>query len=540
MSITIRDRGDLLEYQNGIVHFQRVKKFWAIWAKMGGGKTVSTLTAIADLQRELFSTYALIIAPLRVANTVWEQEAKQWTHLQHLQFSICTNEDAPLSATDKTRQAEINDRIKALILAADIPLSGRILASKQRYFNSIAKASKKPEGKWRKPILRELQALFRELDDIKARTIGLNKPADIYVINREQVKWLVEYYGNDWPFDMVVIDEASSFNDQGSLRFRAFRKVRNQIRRFGELTGSPAAEGLIKIWAPIFLLDRGKRLGRTITEYREEFFDYNKYTYKYTLKEGSKAVITEKIKDIVYVVNQYAGMPPVKHVPVPIQMSDKLRLQYDEFERDNLLALADVEIEAATAGALTNKLLQFANGAVYDEDKVAHHIHDLKIEALRDIVEDANGEPILVAYSFVHDLPRLQKAFPAAKTLSKDGREIPAWNRGEIPMLIVHPQSAGHGLNLQFGSHIVVWFGLTWSLEYLEQLNARLARKGQEKDHVVAHYLLVEGTWDAIVYEVTQEKARNQDGLIADVEAAQSEMIEMIRIRINEMCNKLN
>lgn len=358
---------------------------------------------------------------------------------------------------------------------------------------------------------------------VKKREAALKAEADIYIINRENVPWLVGYYGSKWPFDTVVIDELSSFKNSGSQRFRALRRVRPLMKRVIGLTGTPAPNGLLDLWSQVYLLDRGERLGTTIGGYKDRYFtagaSNGHVVYEWKQKKESEERIYEAIEDICVSMKaeDWLDMPEKIDVTVPITLSDKARAQYEQLERDLLLPMADTEVVASTAAVLSNKLLQMANGAVYDADRSIQHIHDGKIEALEDLVEAANGKPLLVFYTFKHDLARIQKALPDAKKLETND-DIAEWNKGNIPILLAHPASAGHGLNLQDGGDQVVWFGMTWSLELYEQANARLYRQGQKRN-VVVHHLITSGTMDEDVMKALEGKAAGQDALMAAVKA---------------------
>ena len=359
----------------------------------------------------------------------------------------------------------------------------------------------------------------------KQRLAALNIDADIYVINRENVVWLVEHCGKRWPFDMVIIDELSSFKSNKAQRFRALRKVRPLIKRIVGLTGTPAPNGLIDLWPQVYLLDRGERLGKTIRGYRERYFvpgRRNRTTvFNWIPKPEAEKAIYDKLSDICVSMsaNDWLELPERIDNFIPVQLSPEAREQYRRLERDLLLPLAGSDVVANTAAALSIKLLQMANGAVYDENGLAKEIHNAKLEALEDILEAANGQPVLVYYSFRHDLERLQRYLKKHKPRQlKYQADIEDWNRGEIPVLLAHPASAGHGLNLQAGGHIIVWFGLTWSLELYQQANARLDRQGQQQG-VIVHHLVAEGTVDEDVKRALEGKALGQEALLSAVKA---------------------
>lgn len=355
------------------------------------------------------------------------------------------------------------------------------------------------------------------------RIKALNSKSDIYVINRENVEWLVKYYGSKWPFDMVIIDELSSFKASKAKRFRALRKVRPLIKRIVGLTGTPSPNGLMDLWAQVYLLDRGERLGKTVTGYRDRYFHPDKRSqhlvYSWKLKPGAEESIHNKLSDICVSMSakDWLELPDRIDNVINVRLPQKVKTLYRQLERDLLLELADGDITANTAAVLSNKLLQMANGAVYDENGKARVLHDEKLNALEDVLEAANQKPVLVFYSYQHDLLRLKERIPKARTLDTT-KDITDWNDGKIPVLLAHPASAGHGLNLQAGGNIIVWFGLTWSLEQYQQANARLHRQGQQ-NNVIVHHLVAEGTVDEDVMLALKNKAVGQDALLQAVKA---------------------
>jgi len=413
---------------------------------MGLGKTVSTLTAFEQLKYDRFEVdKMLIIAPKRVAQSVWSEEVLVWDHLSHLKVSVVIGTE-------------------------------------------------------------------------KQRKMALQVKADIYTINRENVAWLVAQYQSAWPFKMVVIDESSSFKAADSVRFKALRIVRPMIDKMILLTGTPASNGLMDLWSQIYLLDQGQRLGKFITHYRDRFF--TNIRHRWIPHEGAEQKIYDLISDICVSMSaeDYLDMPPVIESTVKVILSDAEMAKYKKFEEDRVLEMINMEnITAVNAAVLTNKLLQFANGAIYDEDRQWHEMHKAKLEALEEAVEAANGQPVIVAYSYKHDLERIQKHLKAynPRTLDKPS-DITDWNAGKIQVLLTHPASAGHGLNLQFGGHHIIWFGLTWSLELDQQLCKRLDRPGQ-KFPVVITRLVVKGTMDERVLPALKEKRNQQDSLLEAV-----------------------
>ena len=426
------------------------KESSGIFLDMGLGKTVITLTAIIDLIYDYFEiAKVLVIAPLRVAQTTWEDEIKKWDHLKDLRIS-------------------------------------KILGTEME------------------------------------RTAALYKSADIYVINRENVAWLVEKLGASWHFDMVVIDELSSFKSSKAKRFKSLRKVRPLIKKIVGLTGTPAPNGLIDLWSQIYLLDGGKRLGRTLTGYREKYFLPDKRNqmvlFSWKLKEGAKEAIYEKLSDICVSMKaeDYLKLPDRIDNIIPVELSGDAKKQYEVLEKELVLSIEDSDVLASSAAVLANKLLQMANGAVYDEYGEVKPIHDEKLKALDELIEASNGKPVLVFYNYQHDKDRIIKQFKPR--LLESDKDIRDWNNGEVKILLAHPASAGHGLNLQDGGCTIVWFGLTWSLELYQQANARLWRQGQ-KETVVIHHIIAKNTIDERVMKALEEKDVSQAALIEAVKA---------------------
>ena len=416
---------------------------------MGLGKTIITLSAIQDLIYNRFEVQkVLVIAPLRVAQTTWQDENLKWRHL--------------------------NLKINA------------VLGSESE------------------------------------RISALKKSADIYVINRENVQWLINYYRKNFPFDMVVIDESSSFKNPQAKRFKALKKIRPMIKKIVELTGTPAPNSLIDLWAQIFLLDGGERLGKTLGEYRRKYFTAgarNGYVvYNWIPIKNAEKIIYKKISDICISMKSedYLKLPPLITNAVQIPLSNAVELSYRRFEKDLILTVKEGILNASNAAVLANKLLQFANGAVYDDEGKVTEIHEEKLNALAEIVEAVN-QPILIFYWFKHDLERLQKKFPDAVQL-KSAENISDWNAGKIKMLLAHPASAGHGLNLQYGGNVIVWFSLTWSLEFYQQANKRLHRSGQNKP-VIIHHLIAKNTIDETVMKVLSDKNSRQENLLSALKA---------------------
>lgn len=449
-------RNQLHSYQNRGVQHIIDNPFCALFLDMGLGKTVTTLTAIKELMDACIITNALVVAPKKVTQVTWTDEIKNWAHLQDLTISVIDG-------------------------------------------------------------------------DVKHRRAAMAKKADIYAVSRDNIVWLVtEYGGIKLPFDMVVIDELSSFKNHASKRFRAMKRVRKFIPRVVGLTGTPSPNGLIDLFAQMYLIDEGERLGKTITGYRDRFFRPDKrngdIVYTYTLKQPADETekqISDLISDITIsmTAEDYLKMPDKIMLFDTVELPDKVYDNYLDFEREQVLELinSDELITAASAAALSNKLQQYANGAIYDADRNVKHIHDEKLEKLQEIVEAANGAPVLVAYSFIHDLDRIMDALKEYKPMKLEKPEhIAQWNEGKIQVLVTHPASAGHGLNLQKGGNILVWFGNTWSLELYMQFNARLYRQGQTKP-VYIHHIVSKGTVDEKIIKALSGKKETQDGLMQSI-----------------------
>lgn len=451
------NENNLHHYQKYSVDFAVDHPYCALFLDMGCGKTVSTLTAINRLMFEdLEINKVLVIAPKRVAEDTWTKEAAKWDHLKHLRIS-------------------------------------RVLGTERQ------------------------------------RKDALRADADIFVINRENVCWLIAQYRGTLPFDMLVIDELSSFKSPKAQRFKALRMVRPQFSRVVGLTGTPAPNGLTDLWSQIYLLDQGERLGKTVTGYRQKYFrpgrSNGQVVFDYKLLDGSEEAIYRRISDICVSMKaeDYLELPPRMDHSVEVTLPSPVRTQYESFEKEEILKLLEQEkentISAANAAALTNKLLQFSNGAIYDGDRAVHELHEAKLDALEEIVEAVNGEPVLVFYSFRHDIGRIKRKLKDYRPRELvDAKDIDDWNAGNIQVFLAHPAGAGHGLNLQKGGNIIVWFGLTWSLELYQQANARLHRQGQTRP-VQVYHLLASGTMDEDVIKAISGKADKQEALMQAVKA---------------------
>jgi SNF2 family DNA or RNA helicase len=361
------------------------------------------------------------------------------------------------------------------------------------------------------------------------RKSALSVKADIFLINRENVDWLITKSGYSFDFDMVVIDELSSFKSSAAKRFKSLLKVRSKVKRIVGLTGTPSSNGLMDLWAEFRLLDMGERLGRYITNYRNNFFVPDKRNqqmiFSYKSRPGAEEEIYRLISDITISMKcaDFLDMPQCVMNEITVQLSEEEKTLYDDLKKDMVLSLEDNEIDAVNAAALSGKLLQMANGAVYDDNNKVINIHEHKLEALEDLIEGANGKPVLIAYWYNHDLLRIKSKFKVREI--KTSKDIKDWNKGNIPAAVIHPASAGHGLNLQSGGSTLVWFGLTWSLELYQQTNARLWRQGQ-KETVIIHHIVCKGTIDEKVMDSLDKKYKGQENLINAVKAEIREVIK--------------
>ncbi len=449
-------RQDLHEYQKYAVEFIEAHEEAAVLLDMGLGKTIIALTAISDLLWDSFEVRkALVIAPLRVARDQWPGEIRKWEHLRNIKVSVVVG-------TERER----------------------------------------------------LMALLRR--------------ADVYVINRENVQWLVEKSGVEWDFDMLVIDELSSFKNSQSKRFKSLMKIRPKVRRVIGLTGTPASNGLMDLFAEYKLLDMGKRLGRFITAYRTSYFKPDKMSgpvvYSYKPLPFAEKVIYQKISDITISMksSDFLNMPEMVTSENVVYMSKDEEQAYEKLKQDMILDMEGDEVTASNAAALCNKLCQMANGAVYTDDGKIKVFHERKLDALEDMIEAANGKPVMVAYWYKHDLMRIcrrlmERGISFEKLEAQDS--IKRWNAGKVPVLLLSPASAAHGLNLQDGGSTIIWYGLTWSLELYQQTNGRLWRQGQKSKTVVVDHIITSGTIDERILKVLKGKNTTQEALIAAVKA---------------------
>ena len=444
------------EYQRYATEYIEAHPVAAVLLDMGLGKTSITLTALNNLLFDSFEVRRiLVIAPLRVARNTWGAEIEKWDHLSGLRYAVAVGTE--------------NERLAVL-----------------------------------------------------------RKQADIYLINRENVQWLISESGIPFDFDMVVIDELSSFKNHQTKRFKALMKVRPKVKRIVGLTGTPSSNGLMDLWAEFRLLDTGERLGRFIGQYRTSYFRPDKQNgqvvFSYKPLPGAEKQIYSKISDITISMKStdHLRMPELVDSRYTVYLSETEREKYEELKKDLVLQLPDGEVTAANAASLSGKLSQMADGAIYTDAGESIAIHERKLDALEDIIEAAYGRPVLVAYWFRHDLERisgrLQKLKIPYARLDTDG-SIRKWNAGEIPVALIHPASAGHGLNLQGGGNTLVWFGLTWSLELYQQTVARLWRQGQESETVVVQHIITKGTIDERIMKALSEKDTTQAALIDAVKA---------------------
>lgn len=438
-----------------------------LFLDMGLGKTVSTLTAIKELKYNRFQVNkVLIIAPKKVAEGTWSKEKDKWNHTKDFRVSL-------------------------------------VLGSQQKR--------------------------------IKALSVN----ADLYIINRENIPWLVDYLRNDWYFDTVVIDESSSFKNSRSKRFKALKMVLPKINRLIELTGTPSPNGVEDLWAQIYLLDQGTRLEKYITHFRAKYMEPNKRNrsqiFDYKIKDGVYDSIINKISDICISMKSedYLELPDLSYNEIPVILNDKARRDYDKMERDFVLELegAEDEITAVNAAALSNKLLQISNGAVYDSTGIYTEVHDAKIEAFLELVERLQGKSLLVFYNFQHDRDRIKRALEKSDLVVKElktTQDEDDWNAGKIDILLTHPASAAYGLNLQEGGNHVCWFGLSWNLEHYQQANKRLHRQGQ-KEKVIIHHLVTQGTRDEDVMRALDNKAGVQEEIMQSLKARIKKVKEGIK-----------
>lgn len=444
------------DYQRYATEYIESHPAAAVFLDMGLGKTSITLTALNNLLFDYFDAHRiLVVAPLRVARNTWSDEIEKWDHLHNLTFAIAVGTE-------------------------------------------------------------------------KERIAALKQKADVTMINRENLQWLIEKSGQPFEYDMVVIDELSSFKNHQAKRFKALMKVRPKVKRIVGLTGTPSSNGLMDLFAEFKILDMGARLGRFIGQYRNTYFKPDKVNgpivYSYKPLPGAEDAIYEKISDITISMKaaDHLKMPELVNTKYMVHLSDKEKKKYEDMKAELVLALPEGEITAANAASLSGKLSQMANGAVYADDESILPIHDRKLDALEDIIESANGKPLLIAYWFKHDLMRIEERLTEKKIsferLDTDA-SMKKWNKGELPVALIHPASAGHGLNLQSGGSTLVWFGITWSLELYQQTVARLYRQGQSSGTVTVIHILTQGTVDEKIMKALADKDSTQSALIDAVKA---------------------
>ena len=444
------------DYQAFAIEYIESHPICAVFLDMGLGKTSITLSAIFNLLFDSFEVRkVLIVAPLRVARDTWKNEIQKWDHLKSIIYSVAVGSE-------------------------------------------------------------------------EERKNALMQKADIYIINRENLPWLAEKSNLAFDFDMIVIDELSSFKNSATKRFRALMKIRPKAKRIVGLSGTPASNGLMDLWAEFRILDMGERLGRFIGGYRNSYFTPDKrngqIVFRYKPLPYAEKMIYEKISDITISMKStdHLNMPRLMVNEYPVTLSEKEQKLYKQLKQDLVISLNSKEITASNAASLSNKLCQLANGAIYDDNGTMIPIHNRKLDALEDLIESANGKPVLIAYWFLHDLKRIKERLQQLKisySTLDDTESISKWNNKALSVGLIHPQSAGHGLNLQFGGSILIWYGLTWSLELYQQTNARLWRQGQIDDTVVIQHIITKGTIDECILKALTQKEHTQSALIAAVKA---------------------
>lgn len=457
---------------------------------MGAGKSVTVLTAADDLLHDGVIRKILIVAPLLVATATFPDEFDEWSHLRDITWTLIRAEDGDDDIIDARQDAY---RVARELIGLD-PGEAAAFANRQK--------SRAKEWKRRK-LLKE--------------------DTEVHIVNREALNWLWEYYrnGKDWPYDMLIVDEASIFKNgtrrtklKKLSRFGVMAKARKYAKRIVLMTGTPAPKGLRNLWGLAYIADGGERLGTSKTKFEQEFFDQGYMKWDLKPRRGAKKEIQDLLSDIMFSLapEDYPPTPGATVIPRYVDLPRKVMQEYKQFQRE--LVSQVYEVEAVNAGVLQNKLLQFANGSMYNEDGRDVWIHDRKIEMLEEIVEEADGDPVLIGYSFKFDLARIKKSFPKAKIFGTgDVRRMKAeWNAGEIPIMIAHPQSVGHGQNIQHGANIMVWYGLTSDLEIYQQFNKRLDRPGQTRK-VANYHILARGTEDEKLWELLKNRAIEQDDI---------------------------
>jgi SNF2 family DNA or RNA helicase len=508
----VRSRDDLHEYQHDCVQFLYEHPRSALFIDVGLGKSVICLTLLADLLKEGWEGRALVIAPLRVAKATWPEEIAEWKQAAGIEYSLirAEDDDDEIKAEWEKHYRPEYERQRRV---------GETPAVAARYASRKAA----PHRQAAKEAMRQRQTLT---------------DCPLHIINLERIEWLIEFWerrgretGEKWPYDVIIIDESSKFKDFTTKRYKALKKTLNRVTRIHTLTASPAAEGYRHIFAQIFLLDQGRRFGRSIHGFMLKYFTLIKQARKWVIKKNSEKAISTKIADICKVVKLADVRDVVKvedWLPVPrkIKLNGELQAKYDAFERDLIVKFDEERIEALNGAVLLNKLLQITSGAVYSEDKRIIPVHDEKIEAIRELIDELQDEPLLIGYWYGSSLSRLRKAFPEAKVMTKNNviQFRDNWNAGKIKIGLVQPGSAGHGLNLQKGpGHDLAIFDPLWSRETYEQFIGRLARQGQ-RQIVRVHQLICVGTADEIVYDCLEDKGAGQERLFQFIREARARM----------------
>lgn len=448
----MRDLSDFRSYQHRMHEHILNTPFGALFTFMGGGKTVTTLTAIDDLLRWCEISKPLIVAPRLVAEKVWVDEISAWSHINHLCIS---------------------------------KVVGTAIQRKK----------------------------------------ALTAEADIWVIGRDNIPWLVDLLGAMWPFDMVVLDESTSFKSHSSLRFKKMRQVLKLgiVRRMVQLTGTPVPNGLMDLWAPLYLLDQGERLGTTFSGFRNRYFEGNEYTHRYKLRTGAEQSIHNAVSDICVSMRKsdWLDVNPRLDITRKIELPDMKA--YKQFEEDSVLQILGAEITAVNAGALYSKLLQFCNGAVYDQNKNYHIVNNAKLDALEEMIESLNGEPVIIFYCFQSDIERIKLRIKNVRKIEKP-QDIDDWNAGKISVALGHPAGIGHGLNMQFGGWRIIWFGVPSPLEWYQQAVERIDRPGQ-KERVINTHLITQGTLEEKVVTNMIDKTLTQDSLMEALKAFKADIV---------------
>lgn len=498
-----RGREDLHDYQADLgIPFLLDNPYSALLADVGLGKAVMLATTIVDLWTDLDSPQSLVTAPVRVSRQTWPTEFEEWEHLHGFPLTLIRAEDDTPEVHAVYRRKYEQFYVEAKRLHMTPKEAARFAQVYASHYRDIAKQI------WRRKLVQQ--------------------PTPLHIIGIEQIPWLVQFWGRKWPYRNVVIDESSKFKKWNTARFKAINSVHKFIARLHLATASPAPEDYMDLFAQMFLLDRGQRLGRNITAFRNEFFDYNEWRRTYTIKPGAEEIIASRIADLCLVMRaeDYLDLEKPLLLDRPIELDEETRALKEQFEQNFIMSLGEDEItiEALNGAALTNKLQQFASGAVYDENKKVHSIHDEKIADLQQLIDELQGSPVLIVYWFKSSLDRLRKSFPDLVVMDKAGNCVKAWNEGKIGKLALNPGSAAHGLNMQYGPcRDIYFFDLPWSRELYEQTIGRLARQGQRFVVRVWH-ALVKDSMDEVVKTGLQNKGAGQDRLKAYIMAIRARM----------------